>query len=85
MLCRALAARCHLAHSHAFKIMCVLCCSLAGAGYVEAGEDNIILAVHGLGKDIRSAGFTLTCQTFPIGPGVKVALNKYDEVYYEQV
>jgi hypothetical protein len=58
---------------------------VTGAGFVEAGEDNIILAVHGLGKDIRSAGFTLTCQTFPVGPGVKVALNKYDEVYYEQV
>jgi hypothetical protein len=71
---------------HAFHSNHVFCgCSLAGAGFVEAGEDNIILAVHGLGKDIRSAGFTLTCQTFPIGPGVKVALNKYDEVYYEQV
>ena len=43
------------------------------------------MAVHGLGKDIREAGFTLTCQTYVSGPGLKVALNKYDEVYYEQV
>jgi hypothetical protein len=84
--CSKLAARCHLAHSHALSYhVCIVAVLIAGAGYVEAGEDNIILAVHGLGKDIRSAGFTLTCQTFPIGPGVKVALNKYDEVYYEQV
>lgn len=29
-------------------------------------------------------GFTLTCQTYPCGPGLKVLLNQYDRVYEEQ-
>ena len=29
-------------------------------------------------------GFTLTCQTFPCGPGLKILLNQYDTVYEMQ-
>lgn len=29
-------------------------------------------------------GFTLTCQTYPCGPGLKVLLNQYDTVYEMQ-
>lgn len=29
-------------------------------------------------------GFTLTCQTYPCGPGLKVLLNQYDKVYERQ-
>ncbi|CAM9757992.1 unnamed protein product [Chrysoparadoxa australica] len=54
------------------------------SGKVLAGEESIKMAVHGLGADLRAAGFTLTCQTFPAGEGVKVLLNQYDTVYYEQ-
>ncbi|KAG5189902.1 2Fe-2S ferredoxin-type domain-containing protein [Tribonema minus] len=54
------------------------------AGFIEEGRDSHLMAVHGLGRDILATGFTLTCQTYPTGPGLKVALNKYDEVYWEQ-
>ena len=29
-------------------------------------------------------GFTLTCQTYPCGPGLKILLNQYDTVYEMQ-
>lgn len=29
-------------------------------------------------------GYTLTCQTYPCGPGMKVLLNQYDTVYEMQ-
>mmetsp|Transcript_15532 Transcript_15532/g.23137 ORF Transcript_15532/g.23137 Transcript_15532/m.23137 type:complete len:175 (+) Transcript_15532:41-565(+) len=54
------------------------------SGFIQEGKDNCLLAVHGLGKDLVDEGYTLTCQTFPVGPGVKILLNQYDKVYYEQ-
>jgi hypothetical protein len=58
----------------------------AGSGFIEGGfPDSVLMAVHGLSRDLIAEGYTLTCQTFPVGPGVKVLLNQYDKVYWEQV
>lgn len=51
---------------------------------VSEGRSNVKLAVHGLGKPQIDAGFICTCQGYAVGPGVKVELGKYDEVYETQ-
>jgi hypothetical protein len=43
------------------------------------------VAIHGLAEEQFQKGFTLTCQTYPCGPGLEVELGKYDQVYEEQV
>eukprot|EP00752_Nemacystus_decipiens_P003952 g3619.t1 len=56
------------------------------AGFIREGtrDKNYKVAVDALGEDQREKGYTLTCQTFPCGPGLKVLLNQYDTVYEMQ-
>lgn len=56
------------------------------AGFIREGtrDENYKVAVDALGADQREKGFTLTCQTFPCGPGLKILLNQYDTVYEMQ-
>jgi ferredoxin len=58
-------------------------CTTCAARVVE-GRDSTKLAVHGLGEPQIDAGFVCSCQCFPVGPGVTIELNKYDEVYETQ-
>ena len=55
-------------------------CTTCAAKIVD-GKDSTKLAVHGLGEPQINAGFVCSCQCFPIGPGVTVELDAYDEVY----
>ena len=50
---------------------------------VVSGRENVILAVHGLGKPQIDAGYVCTCQAFAKGP-CTVKLDMYDEVYESQ-
>ncbi|CAM9333581.1 unnamed protein product [Choristocarpus tenellus] len=63
--------------------VCTTCAGLIQAGTEGVGGDFII-AVHALGQEQRDEGYTLTCQTYPCGPGLKVLLNQYDTVYGKQ-
>ncbi|KAG5187177.1 2Fe-2S ferredoxin-type domain-containing protein [Tribonema minus] len=54
------------------------------AGHIDGGANSVRYAVSGLGQDLLGEGYALTCQTYPAGPGVKVSLNKMDEVYMQQ-
>ncbi|CAM9857805.1 unnamed protein product, partial [Hapterophycus canaliculatus] len=56
------------------------------AGFIREGtrDENYKVAVDALGEEQREKGYTLTCQTFPCGPGLKVLLNQYDTVYEMQ-
>jgi ferredoxin len=58
-------------------------CTTCAAQIVE-GRDSAKLAVHGLGEPQIDAGFVCSCQTFPIGEGITVKLNMYDECYESQ-
>lgn len=51
---------------------------------VLAGRENVVLAVHGLGKPQIEAGYVCSCQAYVTGPGVTIQLDKYDEVYEQQ-
>eukprot|EP01036_Dinobryon_divergens_P029025 gene29026-38071_t len=55
-------------------------CSTCAAQVVE-GQENTLLAVHGLDLEQVAAGFVCACQCFAKGPGVIVKLGMYDEVY----
>ena len=48
------------------------------------GRSNVKLAVNGLGEPQINAGYICTCQGYAAGPGITVALGKYDEVYESQ-
>ncbi|CAM9176094.1 unnamed protein product [Ascophyllum nodosum] len=61
--------------------ICTTCAGLIREG--TKGE-SYKLAVDALGDDQRAKGYTLTCQTYPCGPGLKVLLNQYDTVYEMQ-
>eukprot|EP00638_Chattonella_subsalsa_P010126 CAMPEP_0117772710 /NCGR_PEP_ID=MMETSP0947-20121206/25288_1 /TAXON_ID=44440 /ORGANISM="Chattonella subsalsa, Strain CCMP2191" /LENGTH=136 /DNA_ID=CAMNT_0005598445 /DNA_START=122 /DNA_END=532 /DNA_ORIENTATION=- len=61
--------------------VCTTCSCLISEG-IE--EENYMLAVHGMGKPQRDAGYAMSCQTHVTGPGVKITLGKYDEVYEDQ-
>eukprot|EP00903_Cladosiphon_okamuranus_P006553 g6401.t1 len=56
------------------------------AGFIREGtrDENYKVAVDALGEGQREKGYTLTCQTYPCGPGLKVLLNQYDTVYEMQ-
>eukprot|EP00640_Fibrocapsa_japonica_P007027 CAMPEP_0113933520 /NCGR_PEP_ID=MMETSP1339-20121228/548_1 /TAXON_ID=94617 /ORGANISM="Fibrocapsa japonica" /LENGTH=168 /DNA_ID=CAMNT_0000934805 /DNA_START=95 /DNA_END=601 /DNA_ORIENTATION=+ /assembly_acc=CAM_ASM_000762 len=54
------------------------------AAMVTGGEESLTLAVHGLSAEQREKGYTLCCQSYATGPGLKVELGKYDEVYEDQ-
>jgi hypothetical protein len=51
---------------------------------VTEGRSSVKLAVHGLGEPQIDAGYICTCQGYAVGPGICVALGKYDEVYETQ-
>ncbi|CAM9409640.1 unnamed protein product [Discosporangium mesarthrocarpum] len=63
--------------------VCTTCAGFILTGKEGEGE-SFQVAVHALGQDQRDQGYTLTCQTYPCGPGLKVRLNQYDTVYEEQ-
>ena len=50
------------------------------AGQIQAGKENILMAVNCLGKPQLEAGFICTCQTYITGPGVTLLLGQYDAV-----
>lgn len=56
------------------------------AGFIREGKEgeSYRVAVDALSNEQKSEGFTLTCQTYPCGPGLKVLLNQYDKVYERQ-
>jgi hypothetical protein len=51
---------------------------------VVEGNQNVLLAVHGLGKPQIDAGYICSCQGYATGPGVVIQLGCYDEVYESQ-
>ena len=58
-------------------------CTTCAAKILD-GQDSTKLAVHGLGEPQIAAGFVCSCQCFPIGPGITIQLDAYDEVYESQ-
>lgn len=56
--------------------VCTTCC-----GKICSGNENVQLAVHGLGKPQIDAGFVCTCQTYVTGPGVTIELGQNEQVY----
>ena len=41
---------------------------------------DYLMAINGLGVPQQEAGYAMSCQTFPVGPGLQITLGKFDEV-----
>jgi ferredoxin len=54
------------------------------AGQIKEGKESIQLAIHGLGKPQIEANYICTCQSYIIGEGAVIELDKYDECYESQ-
>ena len=50
------------------------------AGQIQAGKENLVMAVNCLGVPQLEAGFICTCQSYIKGPGVTLLLGQYDAV-----
>ncbi|GAB5036873.1 phenylacetic acid degradation protein reductase [Nannochloropsis oceanica] len=59
-------------------------CTTCAAEVTKGGHGSWVAAIESLSPEQRDAGFILSCQTYPCGPGLEVRLNAQEEVYESQ-
>lgn len=59
-------------------------CTTCAAEVTKGGHGSWVAAIESLSPEQRDAGFILSCQTYPSGPGLEVRLNAQEEVYESQ-